>query len=506
MDKIKLIDAFYGGQVRDDKSTVLGAVSNAEEVDIFTNKNYIQAEQIMTNDALPATSELYSYCVDDSDVAYGYGKETAASKVRIFNVANGGASNPGAWATLFTSSDATDLAITTSPIIYHKTSEEGSHFLYYIAGNGSSWKLVRYNITTPGEADVGTLSGLTGSFDRPTMKRFFGELYITHGQFVAKVDDDGTFTEKAWTLPNSQEAIDIIPVSDVAIVLARNVNRYINETTGYWWDLEASTQFDDQFKIPMGGGQWIANWKEKVIIFCTTNGIGKFFMLSGAFPGSQPLEMPGRLLLNIETETTTQPISSPKMVSQKDGILYFGVYKTDKTGIYALGQIDADAPIALILSKRFSTTAYAAHKPTGLLVHGSNYYGAYNDTTNKNSRCETMNSPTRSSQAVIETIWHDWNTSIQRKDLIRAYINAYPLVENTALDLSIASNYGTSYTNVKRPDDSIFNTTNGFLGLFRPTAFADKIAYKAKVAFTSATTSSPKLQSIGLRVNIKDAE
>jgi len=81
------------------------------------------------------------------------------------------------------------------------------------------------------------------------------------------------------------------------------------------------------------------------------------------------------------------------MVSQKDGILYFGVYKTDKSGIYALGQVDSGDPIALILSKRFSTTDYSAHKPIGLFIHGSNYYGAYNDTDNLACRCESMNDP-----------------------------------------------------------------------------------------------------------------
>jgi len=505
-DKIKIINKFYGGTTRDDRSTITGACSGVEELDIFSNKDYIEAEQLMTSDTLPATSELYSYCVANDDVMYGYGKETGDDKVRIFNVDDGGASNPGAWATFFTSSEGTNLATTLSPIAYHKTSETGNHFLYYIRGTGTTWYLARLRIDTKAEANVGTLSGLNGSYDRPTMRRFFGELYITHGQFIAKVDDDGTFTEKAWTLPNSQEAIDIIQVSDVAIVLARNENRFINETTGYWWDLEASAQFDDQFKIPMGGAQWIANWKERIIIFCAINGIGKFYQLSGAYPGAQPLEIPDRLLTNIATETTTQPISSSKMVSQKDGILYFGVYKTDKSGIYALGQVDSGDPIALILSKRFSTTDYSVHKPTGLFIHGSNYYAAYNDTDNLACRCESMNDPTRSSTAFVETIWQDFGTPLQKKDLIRAYINAYPLVADTALNLYIYSDYSTTPTQIKRPDDSIFNTTNGLLGLFKPAAFVNKFAFKAKVIFTSTTTTSPKLQSISIRCNIKEAE
>jgi hypothetical protein len=507
MEKIKIINNFYGGIVRDDKSRIIGACSNIEEVDIWNNKDYVQAEQIMTSDALPTGSEIYAYDVGDDDVLYAYGKETTGGKVRLFSVSNGGSDNPGDFSILFTSSDATNLATVLSPLKFHKTSETGNNFLYYIAGSGSAWYLKRYRIDNGTESSVGQLTGLTGSFDRPTMKRFYGELYITHGQYIAKVDDDGVFTEKAFTLPNSQVAVDLIPVSDVAIILSRNTNRLINETTGYWWDLESAYQFDDQFRIPMGGGQWIANWKEKIIIFCATNGIGKFYVLSGAFPGAQPLEMPGRLLLNVASETSTQPISSPKMVSQKDGILYFGIYKTDKTGIYALGQIDSGDPIALILSKRFSTTDYANHKPIALLVHGPNYYGAYYDGSSALiSRCESNNSPTRSSNAVIETLWIDFDAPLQKKDLTRAYLMSHPLPSGTSLDLYIYSDYSSGSTQIKRADDSIFNTANGLFGLFRPSAFVDKFVYKAKVKFTSNGVNSPKLTGVGLRCNIKTAE
>lgn len=507
IDKTKIINSFYGGIVRDDKSSIIGALSNAEEVDIFSNKDFIQAEQIMSADTLPTESEIYAYDVGDDDTLYAYGKETTGNKVRIFSVANGGADNPGDFTTLFTSSDATNLATIVSDIKFHKTSETGNNFLYYIAGTGTTWYLKRLRIDTLAESSVGQLTGLNGSFMRPTMKRFYGELYICHGQYVAKVDDDGVFTEKAWTLPNSQIAIDIIPVSDVAIVLSRNQNRLINSSIGYWWDLESATQFDDRFHIPMGGAQWISNWKEKIIIFCAANGVGKFYQLSGAYPGAQPLEMPGRLLTNIATETSVQPISSPKMISQKDGILYFAVYKTDKTGIYALGQLDYNDPVALILSKRFSTTNYANHKPTALLIHGPNYYGAYDDSGAKISRCESNNSPSRSSQALIETTWQDFGAPLQDKQLIRAYLTSKKLPANTSLDLYIATDYDdSSYSQVKRADNSIFNSLNGVLGLFRPTAFKDKKAFKAKVLFTSSTTNSPKLQAIGLRSLIKQLQ
>jgi hypothetical protein len=53
MEKIKIFDTFYGGIQSGDKSNVVGAVSNIEEVDIFSNKDYVQAEQILSADSIP---------------------------------------------------------------------------------------------------------------------------------------------------------------------------------------------------------------------------------------------------------------------------------------------------------------------------------------------------------------------------------------------------------------------------------------------------------------------
>lgn len=507
IDKTKIINIFYGGMIRDDKGGSLGAFSNIEEVDIFTNKDYVQAEQIMDLDTSPTGTELYSFTAGEDGTVYAYGKETTGGKVLIASLSSGGSDNPGSFSTLFTSSDSTNLATILSPVQFHKTSETGNNFLYYIAGSGSTWKLKRLRIDNTTESEVGTLSGLGSSFNRPVIKRFFGELYILHGQYVARVDDDGVFTEKAFTLPNSMVAVDMIPVSDIAIVLARNSNRFVNESYGYWWDLESSFQFDDQFTIPMGGPQWIYNFREKIIIFCAINGIGKFFQLSSPNPGAQVIELPNRILRNIADEESDYPISSSKMLSQKDGVLYFGVYKKDKTGIYALGQIDYNSPLALILSKRFYTTDYSKHKPIGLFIYGPNFYASFrDDTANKISRCETNNSPSRSSNAVIETTWIDFDAPLQKKDLIRAYLISKKLPSNTSLDLYIASDYDDNYTQVKRPDNTIFNSTNGLFGFFKPSSFVGKYAFKAKVKFTSNGVNSPVLQGIALRAIIKEIE
>ena len=70
----KLINKFYGGNVRDDKATITGGAFNMEEIDIFTNGNYFQAEQIFSSDSLPASTQAFAYTGGSDDVTYGLGK------------------------------------------------------------------------------------------------------------------------------------------------------------------------------------------------------------------------------------------------------------------------------------------------------------------------------------------------------------------------------------------------------------------------------------------------
>lgn len=515
-EKIKFIGKFFGGIRRDDKSKIAGAASNIEELDIFSNADWFQAEQIMTSDTLPAASEVYAFTADNDDTVWGYGKKTGANdEVRIFKVTTGGADNPGAWATQATSSDTTNKAYLPSPIQYFRQDESGNDFIYYLTNASGTVRIARYDITnstedmyqsaawvTKGTPDADSeLEGLDGSFDRCFMKVMFGELYISNGQFIAKVDKDGVFTKKAFTLPNGWEAVDIVPVSDVALILARNINTEINESRGFWWDLTATTQVDDSFNLPVGGPQWVVNFRERIIMACAHNNILKFFTLAGAFPGAQPQEMQGVTLSNVAAATATQPISAPKMISTKDNVLYFGLNKTDKTGVYALGQLDDNKPFALILSKRYATSDYSSHSPTALLVHGPNYYGAYTDGAQKATRCESNNSPTRSSNAVYESIWIDDEDPLVDKSIPHIYVSTYPLAASTAVACSVDSDYSGSYTAITRPDGTSMNTTSDVLGFFE--AFlADKKVVKVKLALTSSTTNSPKVTGIGVEMTV----
>src|SRR3990167_1263003 len=413
-----VINKFYGGIVRDEKSKIIGGALNVEECDIWTSASYFQAEQIFSTDAAVSGAQLYARAVGDNDTHWAYGGKTTATvnTVRIVSHTSGGADNPGTLggSVNFTSADTTNLASQVSDLAFFRSTEaSNATSVYYIQGATTNWYLNRYNIGAAAEQTWGgsswgagtanassRLTGLDGSFMRPTMKVIFGDLYICQGRYIAKVSGDtaATFTEKAFTLPSEWEAVDIEAVGDAAIILCRNKATASNKTSGFWWDLTKSTQFEDYFTVPFGGPCWIKNVREMVTLFCAANGIGKFFRLSSAAKGANPLLLPGIRLTNLRADASTEPISSPKKVDSKDDILYFGLNKTDKTGLYALGQLDSDKPIAVILSKRFATTDYANHKPVSLKIQGPNFYADYDDSGTVSSvRCESNNSPTRSS-------------------------------------------------------------------------------------------------------------
>jgi len=505
----RIIDSFYGGIQRDKKSRVPGGCLNIEEIDIFSNKDYIQAEQIMSADAMPTDTVVTAYTADNADTVFGYGKETAENKVRLVKVTTGGASNPGAFATAFTSADATDVFYLPSPIEYFRQDNGNKNFLYYLTNASGTVKLKSYDITAETESETDsvsqnmTLTGLSGSYDRCFMRVGFGELFIGNGQYIAKVDKDGVFTEKAFTLPNGWNVVDITFVSDIGIILARSANRFANYSKGFWWDLTSSAQVDDSFDIPFGGPQWIVNHKENIRFLCAQNGYAKFYQLSGAFPGAEPKELPGLLLTNVASDGTTQPISSPNMVDTKDNILYFGLNKTDKTGVYAIGQLDSDKPIALILSKRFHTSDYSKHVPYAVFTQGSNFYGAFADNgTAANCRCETLNSPSRSSNAVYESVILDEGDPTKQKVLEELFVLTEPLPASTSVTVSVAKNYG-SYTVLTRPDGSNTNTTSGLVGYYRP-GFADSKLHQIKLTLASNETISPKITGIAYKISIDD--
>lgn len=208
-------------------------------------------------------------------------------------------------------------------------------------------------------------------------------------------------------------------------------------------------------------------------------------------------------LSNLAAETATQEISSPKMMAIKDGILYFGLYKTDKTGIYAIGSLDEDKPTALILAKRFDTTDYSRHVPIALHTQGPNFYASYEDNgAFKHARCESNNDPDRSSNAIYESVIFDEGDPTKNKDLLGMYIMTKPLPAGTSVSAYVKTDYG-SYVQVLQENSTAYSTTDKLLGNFRGKSLSGK-THQFKFQLTSNGSDSPIVTGLAYVVRTSD--
>lgn len=488
----KIITKFFGGMVRDEKSKQLGVCSNIEEFDILENQDYMIPTLIMESDSMPGSTDVKTYTADRSDTVFGYGRETAGSKVRIVSVATGGATAPGAFSTLFTA--ASVLYYSGAPIEYHSSATGDANRLYWLSKNGSTISLNHCTTAGASETSDGTLTGLDGTNDRLGMRRIYGELHIMNGQYIARVDKDGVFTEKAFTLPNGWEAVDICEAGNSGLIIARNININSNITKGYFWDLTSLNGFDDSFDIPFGGPQWVIKHRETIKIMCAINNRARFYQVS-AYAGGVPSQIKGIELLNVATETSGVPISSPMSASIKDDIIYFGINKSDKTGIFALGQIDNDKNYSFYLAKRFATSSYALHVMSGLFIQGPNFYGAFVDNgTVSNSRCMTLNSATRSSNAVYETVVIDEDLPAMLKRLSEVFITSQPAPTSCSATVSVLSDYG-SYSQIYKANGTSMVVTDT-LASFSPKKSGIK-SFKIKLSATSSGTNAIRFTGVG---------
>lgn len=229
-------------------------------------------------------------------------------------------------------------------------------FLFYVTGTN---QLVRAEVTdsTSGAqfsesiTDIAgtsmSLFGLGLANDRITFNRYNGELFIGSGRYICKIGTDGVVVPAAFVLPNGWRAISLAPYAHNMAILAGSVIPGNNYSKVFYWDLENTSGFIDESVITTGGPQIIVNFNESLWAICAINNILQVYKMSDKLP----VQM--QRLVNIATETATQAIIPDATKFVKDNAFYFGLWKTDKTGLYAIGQVDSGKPYGLVLAKRF---------------------------------------------------------------------------------------------------------------------------------------------------------
>ena len=494
MDRLR-INTFIGGISTGERDRRIGVASNVEEIDIFTNPNWIQPVTIFGAEA-GITRRIQAYDLAESDTAYAYG-QAADGDAEIWALTTASADDPGTWTSVF---ESTNDVHPNADMKWHKWTT-GEDYLYYPTVSSTTVTLRKLgDLTTYTETSVGTLTGLDATGDRMQIVRAFGELYGLNGRYIFNVADDGTFTEKAFTLPTDLIGVSMTIKGNTMYILCKFITGD-SRSRIVLWDLTATSGPDDQIDIAMGGPQWIVNHNDTLRVCCALNGVAKFYEVTSFAPEKK------HELYNIQTETNAQPISPIQSIFIKDNILHFGLWKTDKTGLYAIGRTTEDAPLALVLDRRFDTSDYSLHKPYAANVFGPNIYVSFDDNgTADIKRIEGNNSPTRSSNSVYESIFMDFDDPEVIKDLHSEIIVAKVLPASTEIKVDYkvdnASSYdsGSLFTLTSSNDQTHDGGTADTFWYRTLTGVAGRFII-VRVRFTSSTTSRPQLYSLAIFSN-----
>jgi len=502
---------FFGGIVRDDKSEVPGAGLAVEELDILENENFVRPTHVFSADTIPANMEVGSYSEDAIGTGYGVGNLSGFASV--MTKSNIGTPGAGAWTTQSTS--GTLAANNNFPSAIHYEVELGAATatptiaLYFI---GSSNHLLKWT-AAGGVVDSGfVLSSITSNSAHVSMRDIQGTLYIAAGNFISTIDVGSqaggpNFNEAAFTLPFGNQAVDIVEAGEYFFVGASFTDLISTQSTIYIWD-GVSGSYTDLVPVPMGGLQWLYNFRQSITLCCCENGKMKLFYLNAPTTGALCKPYPNIELGNVQVEgqnlliggyALPAPVSPTHSVFAKDDQLYFGLWKTDKSGLYALGQIDANHSFALWLAKRYATTNYAYHYPMGARGYGPKIFAAYGYTitgagslVNNAVVCDPATA-NRSSQALLQSVWEDDGQPFNNKVLQALFAESYPMPIGCSLDLYYAADYSTTFTQLKQASNVIMNIVNAIFAIFHPTGSTNKKLYQWQVLFTSRNLVSTTL-------------
>jgi hypothetical protein len=508
-DNLRLtrFNKFFGGITVADRSRAEGVSLTMEELDPFQSRDYIIPQTIFTPN-VTITDEVAGFTLDESDNIYTI-VSSATNTTEIFKRASASQTSPSTPASLFVSGNA---FYGQSPVKWHKWAS-GADYLYYVTGTNALRRLG--DLPTVTETSVGTLSGLTGTFNRIPMIRTNGELYIGNGQYIANVDDTGTFLGTFASIYSGWQCVSFARSSNLLAILARSPVMGENKCKVFFWDFSLNPDsMIDEIDIPMGGPQIIENHNETLRVICAKNGIMKAYAIDGR------RAILTHTLYNVATETESHAIVPDTTKFVKDNIMYFGLWKTDKTGLYALGQVDDQAPVALILAKRFGTSNYALHRPHAAIAAGQNFYGAYlDDATDKVVNCFDGSSPSRSSQALYESIWYDASNPEISKQWEGFILTTTPVASAVSIGVvgrvDNATNYASDVTSITRASTTATVTTTTSHGLITGDSVVISgalqsdyngtytITVTAATTFTYTVANSPTTPATGVISAIK---
>jgi len=525
------ITDFFLGEVNDKGSQQAGAALNVVEMDIFENKDFIQAEYGMNSNFNSDTNPVYDFSKnkqDDDFWAYG---ETyvelgdfdptgttigSISEVRSQPASDENTARPNTEIAAYETSEDSDLTTFTE-------------WVYFTSGDdGGEPALERYNITDDDapsvvQSDLGdTTTNTIQDEDAPVIMRIIsGELYIMYANTITKVATDGTLTHTFEELPPGFNIVDATSAGrkrDSMFVVCEPTETTTNKSRGYWIDL-FNADIDNQLELPYGGVQWVENIASDVIMSFVEDNQFRVMALSQPFPGSTASRLPNIKLTDVlstqvdvfnDSKTDNLGIrpSPSKSVHTLDGEIFFLLNKDDQPGIYSISRIGPDQNYGIRLAHKLPGD-YPNQLGLAMGVYGNkkivSYIDGYDGTAGSGSSTFAVVEPDdsnteRSSEAVYESVWFQFEEPTVDKDMEAIGVTTEPLPANTEVRMYAAQDNESGYTQIYQADGSNMDETGTNYAEFRTPSIKDAKRVRFKMEIDGNGDDTPRVNAVGMLV------
>ena len=461
------IEDFRGGIAGQRKRGPKGSFKFAKGVDIHGEDNVLSCNYKLAKDSATIVTDLVLTMIRGSDEAiYAFGNTG-----KIYRKPSG-----GAWGLAYTDTDGK----ITGAAEFERSDGEGAYkkYIYW----ATQTKLKSIEISTAGGAwapetetfDVGNVNHYH------TMRVGAGVLMICDGQNIALVDREGAFNDAALLLPSGCVAKTLLDRNDRIIIGAEDD---VLDGWLFTWDRFADSWIT-KTSVQAQGVNAMAYLEGGVMVQVGEDGRAKFWN----FGETHPLRtIPGT------------GWAYPGAIGEHREMLHVGMNSGTKCGVYTLGRLDKNDPLALNLEYVPSHGKITGVEIGSIAKDGTDLYVSWKDGTSYG--IDKLSSSR--AVAVYESLEYDAKQPESTKLTAHIKIVSKTIPTGCSVVVKYKTNRDADWVATKRSDNGESMVAGEYAIIFDIEAYGEN--YEVQVTLTPNGSSTPEIYSINNYFSIQEA-
>lgn len=455
------IKDFRGGIADEAGRGVRGSFKFGQGLDIHGEENTLKCNQKLKKDSGTIVTDLILFFVAGSDGnLYGFGD---TGKIYRRTAA-------GNWSVVYTDPDGKILGAAEYE---HKVGAVYTPHLCW----ATQTKLKRHKIGGNWTTDVQTVgtfaSGEAG--DWHTMRMAVGVLMICDGHYIAMLDYEGNFNNKALDIIPGNKAVCLLDMSNQVIIGSVEKARSKQGWLWTWNKIEPS--WIAKKSVGEKGVNAMAFIEQGILIQAGTEGVLKYWDLSNLVPLKR---IPGGGYVN------------PGGATEFKGLAHFGINGSTKSGIYSYGRTDKNDVYSLNLEYIPSHGKLSGVEIGAMTVYDGNIFVSWKDGTTYG--VDTIDSANKAN-GIYEGLEFDAGRPFEDKLFRFIKITTKPLPTECSIVIKYKTNKATSWTIAKRADGlELFDKVGETKSVHQIEGQGE--VYEIRIELTSSGNSTPEILAI----------